>query len=152
MWSPISHDWGHHVAGEEKPLSHTSKLHFPTILFFSSQPDGSPDYVTSVSLSDSAMHLPPVYVDGQIKLICWTARPKKEQNCFLVIFPHNDVNRNLSANNPQKKFENVLPKLWAFPLSSVLGWDFFFLGREIVQNISDRTFFRPLLSHHWIKQ
>ena len=65
MWSPISHDWGHHVAGEEKPLSRTSKLHFETLLYFSSQPDGSPDYVTSVSVSESAMHLPPVHVDGQ---------------------------------------------------------------------------------------
>ena len=55
----------HHVAEEEKPLSRTSKLHFETLLFFSSQPDGSPDYVTSVSLSDPAMHLPPVHVDGQ---------------------------------------------------------------------------------------
>ena len=54
------------MAGEEKPLSHTSKLHFETLLYFSSQPDGSPDYVTSVSVSKPSMHLPPVYVDGQI--------------------------------------------------------------------------------------
>ena len=66
MWPPISHDWGHHVAGEEKPLSRTSKLHFETLLYFSSQPDGSPNYVTSVSVSEPAMDLPPVYVDGQI--------------------------------------------------------------------------------------
>ena len=35
------------------------------LFYFSSQPDGSPDYVTSVSLSEPAMDLPPVYVDGQ---------------------------------------------------------------------------------------
>ena len=40
--------------------------HFETLLYFSSQPDGSPDRVTSVSVSDPAMDLPPVYVDGQI--------------------------------------------------------------------------------------
>ena len=57
MWSPISHDWDHHVAGEEKPLSRTSKLHFKTLLYLSSQPDGSSDYVTSVSVSEPAMHL-----------------------------------------------------------------------------------------------
>ena len=51
--------------GRKKPLSRTSKLHFETLLYFSSQPDGSPDYVTSVSVSESAMHLPPVHVDGQ---------------------------------------------------------------------------------------
>ena len=70
MWSPICHDWVHHVAGdsgEEKPLSRTSKLYFETLLYFSSPPDGSPDYVTSVSVSEQAMHLPPVYVDGQIQ-------------------------------------------------------------------------------------
>ena len=44
----------------------TSKLHFETLPYFSSQPDGSPDYVASVSVSEPAMHLPPVYVDGQI--------------------------------------------------------------------------------------
>ena len=66
MWSPISHDWGHLVAGEEKPHSRTSKLHFEALLSFSSLPDGSADYVTSVSVSDPAMHIPPVYVDGQI--------------------------------------------------------------------------------------
>ena len=40
--------------------------HFETLLYFSSQPGGSPDYVTFVSVSDPAMDLPPVYVDGQI--------------------------------------------------------------------------------------
>ena len=44
----------------------TSKLDFENLLCFSSEPDGSPDYVTSVSVSEPAMHLPPVYVDGQI--------------------------------------------------------------------------------------
>ena len=67
MWSPISNDWGHHVAGEEKPLSRTWKLHLRNS-YFSSQPDGSPDYVTSVSVSEPAMNLPPVYVDGQTYL------------------------------------------------------------------------------------
>ena len=32
LWSPISHDWGHHAAGEEKPHSRTSKLVFKTLL------------------------------------------------------------------------------------------------------------------------
>ena len=36
------------------------------IFYLSSQPDGSPNYVTSVSVSEPAMDLPPVYVDGQI--------------------------------------------------------------------------------------
>ena len=54
------------MAGEKKPLSRTSKLHFETLLYFSSHPDESPDYVTSVSVSEPAMYLPPVYVDGQI--------------------------------------------------------------------------------------
>ena len=53
------------MAGEKKPHSHTSKP-FGTLLYFSSQPDGSPDYVTSVSVSDPGMDPPPVYVDGQI--------------------------------------------------------------------------------------
>ena len=66
VWSPISHDWGHHVAGEERPLSRTSKLDFETLLYFSSQPDGSPGYVASVSVSDPGMDLPPVFVDGKI--------------------------------------------------------------------------------------
>ena len=39
--------------------------HLKTLLYFSSQPDGSPDHGTSVSVSDPAMGLPPVYVDGQ---------------------------------------------------------------------------------------
>ena len=51
--------------GEEKPLSRTSNLHFEILLYLSSQLDGSPDYVTSVSVSEPAMHLPPVFVDGQ---------------------------------------------------------------------------------------
>ena len=39
---------------------------FHTYIFsFYSQPDGSSDYVSFVSVSDPAMHLPPVYVDGQ---------------------------------------------------------------------------------------
>ena len=66
MWSLISHERGHHVAGEEKPLSRTLKLDFETLLYFSSQPGGSPDNVTSVSVSDPGMDLPPVLVDGQI--------------------------------------------------------------------------------------
>ena len=65
-------EWG-------KPLSGTALsctfLHFSCtfpsffpyicIFYFSSQPDGSPDYVTSVSVSEPAMRLPPVYVDSQ---------------------------------------------------------------------------------------
>ena len=35
-------------------------------LLLSSQPDGAPDCVTSASVSDPAMDLPPVYVNGQI--------------------------------------------------------------------------------------
>ena len=66
MWSPISHDLGHHVAREEKPLRRTTKLHFETLLYFSSQPGGSMDCMTSVSVSDPGMDLLPVYVDGQI--------------------------------------------------------------------------------------
>ena len=41
-------------------------LSFHTYIFyFSCQPDGSPVYVTSVSVSEPGMRLPPVYVDGQ---------------------------------------------------------------------------------------
>ena len=38
--------------------------HFETLLCFSSQPDGAPDCVTSVSVSDPAMDLPPTCVRG----------------------------------------------------------------------------------------
>ena len=35
------------------------------IFYLSSQPDGSPDHVTSVSVIEPGMRLPPVYVGGQ---------------------------------------------------------------------------------------
>ena len=70
----------------EKPLSGTALyctlLHFTVFswtflpsflsyyLYFSSQPDGSPDHVTSVSEGGPAMRLPPVYVDGQTSDPC----------------------------------------------------------------------------------
>ena len=79
MWSPSSHDWGHHVAWKETPLSRTSKLHCENLLYLSTQPDGSPDYVTSVSMSEPAMHLPPVYVDGQYASILGSIKISRAQ-------------------------------------------------------------------------
>ena len=54
--------------GRKSPSAARRNSTSKTLLYFSSQPDGSPDYVTSVSVSEPAMHLPPVYVDGQIHL------------------------------------------------------------------------------------
>ena len=39
---------------------------------------------------------------------------KSQKKIILVIFPHSDVTRNLSANDRQKKFANFLAKLSAF--------------------------------------
>ena len=62
MWPPISHDWGHHAAGEEKPHSRTSQLQKTKLKKLSVSINATlPD-----SVSDPGMDLPPVYVDGQI--------------------------------------------------------------------------------------
>ena len=62
----------------------TSKLDFETLLCLSSQPDGSPDYVTSVSVSEPAMHLPPVYVDGQISVV---TRMRRKIELYKMVQP-----------------------------------------------------------------
>ena len=45
-------------------LPFPSFVRFIYIFYFSSQPDGSPDDVTSVSVIEAGMRLPPVYADG----------------------------------------------------------------------------------------
>ena len=87
-------------------LHFASCFPFIHIFYFSPQPDGSPGYVTSVSVIEPGMRLPPVYVDGQISSSLFWALP-----------------RNLPANNPKK--------LWKlFRLSILIGLVIFFDGGD----------------------
>ena len=50
----------------------------------------------------------------QIDLLDRMTKKKSQKKHVLIVFPHSDVTRNLSANNPRKSLETFWPKLSAF--------------------------------------